>query len=228
MLLIRPEQDAERFLKRLRPDVLRGVQTVVSPILKIVETGENVSLDDAKGIIFTSRQGVRFAPPSCGLPVYCVGERTAAAARDEGWPVVVTAPDAEHLIASLIKRRPPAPLMHLSGVHVRGDIAGDLSSAGLLTQRIALYDQVFCDLTEQANKVLSGEETILVPLFSPRSAGEFVRQVKNLRNVVVVAISAAVAKNLPVDQLKRLDIIPQPTGKVMVRHIEKLLIGTSL
>jgi uroporphyrinogen-III synthase len=120
------------------------------------------------------------------------------------------------------------PLLHLAGRHRRGDVAAQLTAKGIVTDVHTLYDQQLCDLTEEAQALLAGDKPVLVPLFSPRSAQQFVAQARKLRHVTVVAISGAVAQALGKQEGVEIKIAAAPTGAEMVRSVENLLQGPSV
>jgi uroporphyrinogen-III synthase len=203
LLITRPKRSAEKFLARLDPTLLTKVDVVLSPLLEIV-------------------------PPGQGRTAYCVGEQTAEAATAQGWRVAFAARDADDLVARLSVDAPSGPLTHLAGKHRRGEIAARLAQIGIETEVIEVYDQALVPLTADAQAALCSETRVLLPLFSPRTAGHFAAEFRSVQNLQIVAISAAVVDALgekaPVDVI----IAKAPTGKDMVQCIEKQLRTYSL
>lgn len=228
LLLTRPQDSADRFLARLDPDVLGGVTVCISPLMKIVPTGLAPDLSGYAGAVLTSAQVVALAPESTGLPAYCVGAQTAERAAKAGWAVAVIAETADALVAALIARGPAGPLVHLAGAHRRGDIALRLGNRGIPVDELTLYDQHLLPLNATAQSLLKGPGPVIVPMFSPRTARQFVDQAQTTASAHVVAISPAVAAVLRAVDLNGLETAAAPTGEEMARSVEMLLRKTSL
>ncbi len=228
LLLIRQVQASERIIQWLNPKARQAVDIVVSPLLQIVPLDVNINLDGIRGCVFTSANGVNFAPDGNGKPAYCVGKKTAETAAQRGWHVEVTMADANALVAHMTRHTFMGPLLHLAGRHRRGEVAQRLSATGERVDVLTIYDQHLMSLSEAAQNALSNEDTLIVPIFSPRSASQFAAQAGTLRNVTVIAMSEAVAEPLDPQFLHRLVIAPEPTGAKMVDLLEMLIIGTSL
>lgn len=227
LLLTRPAASSVRFAAQLEPVVATRADLLISPLLEIVPLNPDVDLAGYAGVIFTSANGVSQAPAGDGRAAYCVGRQTAAAAAGKQWSVKSTAQDAENLI-SLLKESAQAPLLHLCGVHHRGDVAERLTGFGLRTERIEVYDQKPRALTDVAQDALSGEGRVILPLFSPRTAAYLAAQARSLKDVFAVAMSAAVADQLQGYDFASIQILPQPTRIEMLRAVELLLTRDSL
>lgn len=228
LLMTRPKQSAERFLARLDPVLLTKVDVVLSPLLEIVPTQNPVDLDAATAVIFTSANAVSFCSQGQGRTAYCVGEQTAEAAIAHGWRSAFAARDADDLVARLTGNAPRSRLVHLAGKHRRGEIAARLSANGVQTEVAEVYDQALLSLTVEAQAALASETRVLLPLFSPRTAGHFAAEFEVAQNLQIVAISAAVVEAMgekaPVDAI----IAQALTGKEMVQSVEKQLHTYSL
>lgn len=111
LLVTRPQPEADRLAARLRA---AGYEALVAPMMRIERAGRAVPADiqDADGVVFTSVNGVRafaedLTAPS--VPAYCVGARTAEAARAAGFETARSADgDAGDLIG-LIRNLESAP-----------------------------------------------------------------------------------------------------------------------
>lgn len=157
VLITRPQAAARRFA--LQVEAL-GLRHVIAPLLQIVGVPHDAgALRDARGLVFTSENGVRFAGPGKGRPAWCVGPRTADCARAAGYDVTEGPGDAAGLIP-LIGDLGPGWL-HPHGAHV---------AARLPVQGIVVYDQLALPLPPGAVALLQGETPVILPLFSPRSA----------------------------------------------------------
>ena len=85
IMLTRPRTDSEQLAKILRE---RGDNIIVEPMLEIVTVAESVALDGISALIATSANGGHcFANISAqrNLPMFVVGDPTAAAARESGF-----------------------------------------------------------------------------------------------------------------------------------------------
>ncbi|WP_341863009.1 uroporphyrinogen-III synthase [Gymnodinialimonas sp. 57CJ19] len=215
LLLTRPRAASERFAEGLQ-----GATVVIAPLMEIVATGESVSLDRVQGVILTSEAAVAFLPPA-RLPAYCVGPRTATAAQAVGLAAEVCGPDAEGLVNALRNRHLKGHLVHVHGTHTRGDIAGRLTSDGLVVTGIAAYDQRATKPLPTFHKALA-QPALVVPLFSPRSAGLFAEAAVQLRSdTQILALSQAVAEALPSSMQDQTHVIAHPTGAEMLRVMER-------
>lgn len=228
LILTRPAPAAQRFADTLPDLFMDRVRLVISPLMQIIATGAAVDMAGYAGVIFSSSNGVAHGPKGDGRVAYCVGDATAQAARAHGWQADVLGQDADDLVATLRQTRPDAPLLHIGGSHQRGDIAERLTAAGLPTQAVAVYDQVLLPLSEQAQAALAGHAVCIVPLFSPRTATQFVTSAAETQNVVAVALSRAVADRLDGASLKGLRIAAEPTAVSMRLALETAVNWDSL
>jgi uroporphyrinogen-III synthase len=104
-----------------------------------------------------------------GQIVVTVGERTAALAREQGADAHCLGADVEAFLKNIEGLAGPA--LHARGVHTRGDLAGRAAAKGLTVEEAVIYDQVARPLSRAAEALLQGNSPVVVPLFSPRSAG---------------------------------------------------------
>ncbi len=174
LLLTRPRTQSERFARETLAALGREIPVLIAPLIEIVPRALAVDPSPAQALIFTSENGVAgFAGAETRRhwPVWCVGTRTAAAARSVGFAQITTAGgDAEALVAEILTARPAGPLLHLRGQHAAGDIAGWLTAAGLPTTEAVIYDQQARELSAEARALLADPAAeVLLPLFSPRS-----------------------------------------------------------
>ena len=224
LLMTRPLSASDTFVGRLSDEAVRGVRIISAPLIAIAPTNHAPVLDGYNGVIFSSSNGVSHAPAGKGRSAYCVGARTAQDATGMGWQVKTIAQDANDLVAALIGRDNPGTLLHLAGEHRRGDIARRLSAAGIPTDEHVLYTQSSVPLNSEAKTALAGEATVIVPLFSARTAAQFDAQVAVAPNAHILAISGAVADVLINQWADQLQIAPAPTAEEMRRSVENLLL----
>ncbi|KGB83785.1 hypothetical protein JT55_01205 [Rhodovulum sp. NI22] len=173
LLVTRPRRQAVGFARSFRVRFGEEVPIIISPALEVAPAGDPPVLDGISGLIFTSANGVEVfsnLTDDRRLSAYCVGAATAAVARGAGLEVALVAQNADDLVAGLLAAPPGGVLLHLHGVHTRGAVAQRLAAGGQPCRAQVIYDQVAQGLSLQARGVLSGRATVLLPLFSPRSA----------------------------------------------------------
>lgn len=226
LLMTRPRPGSEQFLRQLPANVLDQVTPVVAPLLKIERGGETVVLTNVAGVIFTSVNGVRAAPvpsQSREMPAYCVGTGTARVAQELGWRVDATGANADELVATLIGSQTQGPLVHLCGRHTRGKIAERLGSAGCQTRRQVVYDQKLMPIDDKILATLQESGPVIAPIFSPRTARQFVSQCREIRHLHLVAMSSAVAEPLSAMAHLTLSVAKQPNAASMASVVEMLV-----
>ncbi len=223
LILTRPAPNAYAFLDMIAPVLLARVTVLISPLLRISGTGTPVDMQGIDGVIFTSANGPAFAPEGGGRTAFCVGAKTTQAAEAKGWRAQMLGQTADELIEAVINKRPKGPLLHISGQHQRGDIARRLSDAGIKTTAVNVYDQTLLPLTPQAKSALTGGKPCIAPLFSPRTATQFARECDDLRHVIVIALSPAVADALGDKHPQQLLIADEPTANSMRLVLETVV-----
>ena len=225
MIMTRPEAGGQAFVRNMPADLRQRLKIIESPLLSIEAVVQDPGSDDAGAAIFTSANGVRFAPEARGRKAWCVGRSTTQAARDAGWDAVTAGPDSAGLIETLRRERPEVSLVHFSGVHTRGKVVEKLAEDGLSVRRVTVYDQPLLALSEAARAVLAGDDPVIVPLFSPRTAAWFVEQCPEPGNVIAVFLSAAVARATGQARFAQQVISAWPDARSVVNCIENLTVS---
>jgi len=203
-LLTRPQPQSLRFAGQLRL-ALGEVAVTISPVIE--PEWLTPALPDGRfgGIIFTSEAAVTacavMKASGVTLPetAWCVGDRTAQAARAIGFTAQSAGGDAGALTAMICAQSPPGPLLHLHGADTRGDVVGHLTRAGVPTTGVVVYRQQAKPLTQDARALLGGQGRVAVPLFSPRSAALLVTQLRTIplrATLTFFALGQAVAAEL--------------------------------
>ena len=193
LLLTRPEPDSRAFAARVGALSGAEVRVVISPLLEIVPMGPPAPPDGVP--LFTSAAAVPLAGPGGGRTAWCVGPRTAEAARAAGWAPREGGGDAAALVAAILASGDPGPFVHLRGAHARGAVTGWLRAGGRAADDRVVYDQRAVPLSPSASDALRGVAPVVAPLFSPRSAALLVAGAGNPGAPPrVVAMSAAVAR----------------------------------
>ncbi|WP_284266279.1 uroporphyrinogen-III synthase [Roseicyclus amphidinii] len=226
VLITRPRDAAHRFAEEMRAAV-GPVAVAIIPMLEIKPVVERVDLEGVSALIFTSAAGVEVFGTLTGdrdLPAWCVGDRTAEAAREIGLRATSAGGDAEALVALMAEARPEGRLLHLSGMHTRGDVAGRLFEAGLRAEARAIYDQVAAQPGSELVAALAHPGRVIVPLFSPRSAALFAEAAGTATaQAEIVALSRAVADALPDDMAQGARIADSPDAPAMIRAVAALI-----
>lgn len=221
ILLTRPQAQSEQFAVALRDRELRNV-IVISPSLEILPTGNGKNLDSFEEAIFTSRNALDFVP-AAQKRAWCVGDKTAEKARTLGWDAVSAGGNVDDLAAAIVAADPAAPLMHFHGEHSRGDLSKRLNQGGIETHSCVVYTQNLLLLSEEAMSLLSGTQPVIVPLFSPRSAGNFAKQGPYSAPLLGVAMSQAVFQEMQNFDAEQVVVASKPTADAMLDSIESLI-----
>ncbi len=227
LLVTRPAEDAAPFARTLEA---AGHVVLCEPMLDIrpLPAGP-LDLDAVAAVLLTSANGARAlaaATDRRDLPVYAVGDRTAALARAAGFADVTSAAGDAAALARLIRahRRPAdGPLVHAAGLDRAGDLAGALTAAGFEVRVLPLYDAVparaFSAPTRTAlqDGALDG-----VLLMSPRTARQFARLLDQAGLASAAArldaycLSGEVASALDGTGFRAIHVAARPTSDSLV------------
>ncbi|MGJ4880279.1 uroporphyrinogen-III synthase [Bradyrhizobium sp. SZCCHNRI1029] len=187
VLVTRPAPDNERTASALRA---RSFEVLLAPMLRF----EPVALPpdvggDAAGLIVTSSNALRAAAPQLRasallrLPLFAVGDRTAAAAREAGFMQVISAAaDAtalRDLIADSGVIEAGATLLYLAGADISRDLASELAERGfdVITQTVYRMAQV-TTLPREVCDAFAANRIEAVLHYSRRSAVAFVAAIR--------------------------------------------------
>lgn len=225
-LVTRPQPEAGALAVDL---AALGIPAIVSPVLTIEPVTpvipEDVRNRRIDGMIFTSRNGVRFGAelaPNRHVPVYAVGEATGEEARKAGFKKVAVAEGDGRSVAALIRRTwRPVPgtgsggemhFVHPTGAHRAVDLDGPLSRNGIRIFSVTTYEAVAVDtLSAQAYAALSYGTLAGILLFSPRTARQVVHLLdaygmdERVSGVYAACLSGNVAE--PIRHLPWRDIV---------------------
>ena len=141
ILVTRPHPDNEATAKSLRA---RGLTVLLAPVLKFEPVAFHDEREASYGaILVTSANAIRAVAPQLTnlglleLPLFAVGEHTAASARDAGFSEVIVADgDAASLRdtvmqsarGKLLKKK--STLLYLAGADLSRDLGGELGAEG--------------------------------------------------------------------------------------------------
>ncbi|MGR3837263.1 MAG: uroporphyrinogen-III synthase [Cognatishimia sp.] len=225
IILTRPAAQNARFAKELRA---AGISNPVidAPVTEIAPRRDVYETVGATGAIFTSMNGVHFGPDGAGR-AWTVGNKTADVARARGWTVASAAGEAEALLqricADLRDDTTVQDLVHYSGTETRGDLAERLSAAGIPTRRVAVYRQEPLDLSAPAKAALQDDLPPIFPVFSPNSAKRLVAQLPPELRADFVALSPAVAKEIPKALVRRLGVAEHPNAQSLLTALSEFV-----
>ena len=232
ILLTRPRDQAEEMAAELKS---LGHEIIVSPLLKRQILEISADLHGAGALVFTSLNGVaavdgRIPEELLTVPVFAIGERTAAAAEEAGFKNLIVGPGRARGLLPLIigfEGEIAGPIVHVSGQDVRTDMAALLNAAGRSAKRLTAYRMVArSGLSHRAASALREGQLDAVLFFSPRSAELFVTlmQAEGLaagaERVVAVALSDAVAEPLKRLQWAVIRIAARPDRRAMLELLE--------
>ena len=207
-LITRPREDARALAKLLGG---LGIECVIEPLLTIEPVKDaEIDFTGVQAVLLTSSNGARALAAGDGaggwrdLPVFAVGEATANAAREAGCRRVVGAGgDVDALAKLVVERLDPkgGALLHVSGTHVAGDLAGLLATAGFKVRRAVIYEarKSDCISAELISMIEAGGIDVAL-FFSPRTAKSFVTLARKAgvtpacEGVTALCLSAAVAR----------------------------------
>jgi uroporphyrinogen-III synthase len=203
LLITRPQPAAERFATQVAARFPGRFVPLIAPLIAIRTRPVPAPPAGCAGLIFTSENALNAfvaAHADRSLPAYCVGERTAKAARAAGFSARAaagTGADLARLVGAELA--PGARLFHPRGAHLAGDMAAPLRAAGITLVDAVVYDQPALPLSPAAVDALAGSLPIVAPLFSPRTARLFAAALPGdaPAPLTAVSLSQAVAEALP-------------------------------
>lgn len=122
-----------------------GHHALSVPLLQVRPVGRSAVMVEPQALAFTSSHAVRFHPFQrrwAEIPVYAVGDQTAAVVRGAGYCNVVSASGDIGALRRLIEREVPrsARLVYFSAEEPAEDVARDLRTRGYDASRVAVYE----------------------------------------------------------------------------------------
>jgi uroporphyrinogen-III synthase len=176
VLITRPTRQAQVFAAELEEGFGGPVQTVISPLMEVVDLPVEGSFDDVSHVVFTSANGVaqtdRLNIPKTAI-AWGVGAKTTKPAQDIGFETREAEGSNEKIVTLIVAARPVGRMVHIRGAYVAGDVTGALAQQGVICETVVAYDQKETAPSQAALDVLRGENPVIVPLFSPRTAKLF-------------------------------------------------------
>lgn len=228
ILVTRPEPDASDTAARL--DAL-GFEPVLAPLLlmKVLETG----LPEPQGlgaIALTSANALRALEERgqleqfLSLPVFTVGNRTAAHARAAGFTNVTSADGTfEDLVALLGKQKLTGPIFYPTAANATGDLAKALAPTGVMVLPARVYEmRAATELPQKIVESLAAGRIKAVSLYSRRTAETFCALAekhigKDVRtNLTALCLSENVAAPMIASHFTRIALADYPSEEAMM------------
>ena len=224
VILTRPAAQGDRFAADLRARFGDAVDVILSPLIAPVFPAVALPDGDFGAVILTSETGAQAAARLPGVPhrAWCVGDRTAAAARALGFDASSAAGDADTLVTAIVAAGESGPLLHLRGRDSRGDVAARLTAQAVPTAEVIVYAQEAQPLTDAARAVLAGHGPVIVPLFSPRTAQIFAAT-RPAAALYIAALSPAVAAGLGDLPCRMLRCAAKPEAAALLQALVPLI-----
>lgn len=219
--MTRPEPDASETAARL---AALDIDSVIEPLL-IAET-LTTTLPPATGfaaLALTSANALRALdergdlPRLLSLPVYTVGDRTAATARQHGFAEVVSAQGSfDDLVTLLAKAGIAGPVLYPAARQQAGDLGKALAPHGIMVITTPVYAM---NPARQFSRDLAGEKLDAALFYSRRTAETFAGLAGDLRNKArlgMLCLSEAIAEPLIAAHFVRVSLADHPSEEAMM------------
>jgi len=186
VLVTRPQPDDEATAAALRA---RGFAVLTAPMLRFEPVAFRDDEDARYGaIIVTSANALRGLEPHLKgsrllrLPLFAVGERTAAAARGIGFENVIAADGDATTLRDLVlagvkakELKKTSPLLYLAGADLARDLSGELGERGFTVVTHTTYRMApVSGLPRETSEAFAANRIEAVLHYSRRSARAFI------------------------------------------------------
>jgi uroporphyrinogen-III synthase len=227
LLLTRPYEQSVRFGERIAERYGDAFELLVSPVMAIEPLGPLPDLTGLAGLVFTSQNAVQvFGSLGGRFPgvAWCVGDRTAEAARALGMAARSAGGTVSNLADLIACEAPGTRLLHLRVEYAAGDLVAQLVEAGVSVHTHTIYRQPAVSLTGAARHWLSDSAPVILPVFSPRAARLLNPELKAAQAPFrIAAMSPAVADALDVQTGRRIEIAARPDAEAMLDLLVRLV-----
>jgi uroporphyrinogen-III synthase len=220
LLVTRPEPDASETAARLRA---LDIDAVIDPLLFArTLTTTLPPADGFAALAITSANALRALhdrgeiPRLQALPVYAVGDRTAAVARAFGFAEVVSAEgNVDDLVALLARAGVGGPVLYPTARQQAGDLAKALAPHGVMVITAAVYEMTPAGQLTASMSALDG-----ALFYSRRTAETFVRLApagaEDRARPGMLCLSEAVAEPLIAAHFVRVSLADHPSEEAMM------------
>jgi uroporphyrinogen-III synthase len=241
VLVTRPQPDDEATAAALRA---RGFEVLKAPMLRFEPVAFQDDIDAAYGaVIVTSANALRGIEPHLEngrllkLPLFAVGERTAAAARGAGFTQVISADsDAAGLRDSVLasvrtkELKKTSPLLYLAGADLARDLAGELGERGFTVVTHTTYRMSpVSNLPREICDAFAAHRIEAVLHYSRRSARAFLEAARaggveiSALAIPQCCISAAVASVLRDAAATQVMVAARPDENALLEALDRAL-----
>jgi uroporphyrinogen-III synthase len=191
VLVTRPQPDDEATAAALRA---RGFAVLTAPMLRFEPVAFRDDEDARYGaIIVTSANALRGLEPHLKgsrllkLPLFAVGERTAAAARGVGFENVIAADGDATTLRDLVlagvkakELKKASPLLYLAGADLARDLSGELGERGFTVVTHTTYRMApVSGLPRETSEAFAANGIDAVLHYSRRSARAFIEAARS-------------------------------------------------
>jgi uroporphyrinogen-III synthase len=178
ILVTRPEPDNRATEAKLRA---KGYDVVLAPLLRFEALPAQIGNDKFAGVVVTSANALRGELPERlrALPLFAVGDHTAAAAREAGFRDARSGQGDASALVTLLKKEKASPLLYLAGENVSADLPGLLERSGIAVITKTVYKMAAVKaLPDVARRALADGGIGAVLHYSRQSALAFIAAVR--------------------------------------------------
>lgn len=230
ILITRPQPDADLLAKALWE---MGYETLIEPMLHIEQLPVAVpDLNDCEGLIFTSANGVRSFRALCDIrdkPVFTVGDKTAADAKQAGFRRVQSAGQTVMDLAQALNKK-KGVYVHCRGQDTSHSLKALLSHNKKITiNDVVLYKaQKTAFLSESVLKALKNNEISCALFYSRRTANAFVDVIHDhdctpyIAHIKALCLADSMIESLSVLPWKEIQLADEPTQEAMFTLLKKI------
>ncbi len=225
ILITRPAASSEEFATKLRARLGQDLSIVIAPLIEIRHLRPATDISRYRTLVFTSAnavQGFAVLTENRNFDCFVVGPNTAEAALHDGFKPHEGPGTAQELAQDLLRIQPPEPILYVRGTHVAFDLSAHMRRHAAEIEDVVVYEQVAKSLSNKAASEMKEASSLIVPLFSPRTARIFSDQCKTDARLFIGAMSKSVADHITSLKLTKLTIADKPTSCSMVDVTERL------
>lgn len=227
ILIIRQQEEGDLLVKRIQE------KNDVAYVFPLFEPSffPPPSFSSGQGLIITSKNALRafelysFMPT---IPLYCVGDETAAFAKSLGFPTVLSASgNKEDLVDLICTQGTPSqgPLVYYSGEIIKNGFVEALEGAGFTMKRFIVYKLIpKTSLPTPLYGLLSQGTLTHVLFFSPATTALFIHLLKKSgltsasSTMTSLCLSPDVVKEAKKVTWKKIWTSPYPTLAAMMDY----------
>ena len=207
-----------------------GHTPLLWPIFKLTDTGTTLPVKPFDGIAFTSTNAIKtleargWKPPHKNMKAWCVGKRTAQAAKQLGLePIISKSGNARGLATELGKLTEPCNILYPTTPDHGFDIKAALKGSSITLEMVEIYQVLpleFDVITVQKYLIDSNPDVVFI--YSHRSAQHLLNLIKSanisqkLKFIELVAISENAVAPLKDIEWKTIKIANCPEEPAMI------------